>query len=440
MKRNIFLTGLLMLSAIAYGQVYISDIEEVDNDIIEPEYDIADTDSIEDDTAFVAVPMSKYFYTPQVYLPHQIVDSLSLTTGKKPTRPTLGSQAMKWIEREKTMNRMMLSTRRRNAVTHPENVRFFYSDLPKAPEAVTMVVNDPTKASVNLGDITAAEVTAQVDQVEVGRQHWQNKLGINLQFSQAYVSPNWYQGGNSSLNLIADFTYSSNLNTKLHPKLLFENFFQWRTALTDAPDDQYRNYNITENRLQINTKFGYKASSKWYYTITGLFKTPVFNSYKHNTNDMTASFLSPGELNFGIGMTFNTTNKKNTLTFNATIAPLSYNLKTVISKKMSPESQGLDPGRRTKSSIGSNIDAVLNWKICYNVNWRSRIFFFTNYEYSQADWQNQFTFTINRFLTANLNVDMRYDTSIKKDKRDQKWGLLQLRELISLGFTYNINH
>ncbi len=39
------------------------------------------------------------------------------------------------------------------------------------------------------------------------------------------------------------------------------------------------------------------------------------------------------------------------------------------------------------------------------------MFGFTNYEYFQADWQNSFMFTINKFLTANLNVDMRYDTS-----------------------------
>ena len=439
MKRNIFLAAVLMLSATLYGQVYEFNNEEVDEEVAEPEYDTADLDSLEIDTAFVAVPVPKYFYTPQVYMPYQTVDSVSLT-GKSFARNTVGAQAMQWIERERTMNRMMLSARRRHAMTHPEDVHFLYSQLPKAPEAVTMVVDDPAKASVSLGEIKAGEVVAQVEQVTVTRQYWQNKLGINFQFSQAYISPNWYQGGNSSLNLIADFTYASNLNTKHHPKLLFENFFQWRTALTNAPDDQYRNYNITENRLQINTKFGYKASSKWYYTLTGLFKTPVFNSYKHNTQEMTASFLSPGELNFGLGMTFNTVNKKKTLTFNATIAPLSYNLKTVISKKMLPESQGLEPGHRSKSSIGSNVDAVLNWQMCYNVSWRSRVFFFTNYEYSQADWQNQFNFVITRFLTANLNVDMRYDTSITKGNRDKEWGLLQMRELISLGFTYNITH
>ncbi len=67
------------------------------------------------------------------------------------------------------------------------------------------------------------------------------------------------------------------------------------------------------------------------------------------------------------------------------------------------------------------------------------MFGFTNYEYFQADWQNSFMFTINKFLTANLNVDMRYDTSAMP-LEDSKWHKFQLKELISLGFTYTLSH
>lgn len=432
---------MLLSAAVAGAQVFIT----------YPELDSADTDTdslyFQVDSLISANGMDTmevrrvpvFFYSPQVYVPYELLDSVKVEPESRGEFTQVNGSAMQWLENERRMNQMVRLVRQNHAMSHPGDVHYNLKDLPKAPEAVVITMDNPAEVTVVTGNI-ASDVNAQVEQVQIAKQHWKNKLGINLQFSQAYISPNWYQGGTSSLNLIADFTYTSNLNTQLHPKLLFENFFQWRTALTSAPDDQYRSYNITENRLQINTKFGYKASSKWYYTLTGLFKTPVFNSYKSNTQTLTASFLSPGELNFGLGMTFNTKNKSGSLSFNATIAPLSYNLKTVLSDKMTPESQGLKPGHKTLSSFGSNVDAVLNWKMCYNVNWRSRVFFFTNYEYSQMDWQNQFQFTINRFLTANLNVDLRYDTSIKATNRDKTWGLLQLRELISLGFTYNINH
>ncbi|MDE5972919.1 MAG: hypothetical protein K2G94_09270 [Muribaculaceae bacterium] len=118
MKRNIFLAAVLMFSASLYGQVYEFENEEVDEEVTEPEYDPVDLDSLDIDTAFVAVPVPKYFYTPQVYMPYQTVDSVSLT-GKGFPRNSVGAQAMQWIERERTMNRMIMSARRRHAMAHP---------------------------------------------------------------------------------------------------------------------------------------------------------------------------------------------------------------------------------------------------------------------------------------------------------------------------------
>ena len=426
--KHILLTSILLTGLAASGQTIENESKEV--------VDVVSADSLVIDTTIVVDPLPAFLFSPQVYVTYKSDDSIRIKPASQ-GRPEY--DMMQWIERENRLNKFVAAARQRHQLSHPGDVRYNIKDLPKAPEAVIITVDDPAKVDISVADV-AGDIAPAIGQVEVQRQYWINKLGINFQFSQAYISPNWYQGGTSSLNLIADFTYSSNLNTKFHPNLLFENFFQWRTALTSTPDDEYRNYSITENRLQINSKFGYRASKKWYYTITGVFKTPIFTSYKRNSTEVSGSFLSPGELNFGLGMTFNTENKSKSMSFNATIAPLSYNLKTVIDGRVNEVSQGLKEGRKTKNSIGSNIDAVLNWKICYNVNWRSRIFFFTNYEYSQMDWQNQFQFTINRYLTANLNVDMRYDTSVKGDKRNTSWKLLQLRELISLGFTYNINH
>lgn len=428
MRKHIIAGIFITLATGAGAQVYISDDGDEDFLGYVEEFEEA-ADSLID------VPLPASFFLPATYMPYSVIETPVLA----PASPMKsGDKSLLWLEREHRAFLLATAARQHHALTRPQDVRYIFRHLPKAPEAVQITVEDPSNISVNIGEIKA-EVNPQVQQVDVNRQHWINKLGINLQFSQAYISPNWYQGGTSSMNLIADFTYNTKINDKFHPKLLFENFFQWRTALTSSPDDDFRNYTITENRLQINSKFGYKATNKWYYTLTGLFKTPIFNNYKNNTDELTASFLSPGELNFGLGMTFNTKNKPGTLTFNATIAPLSYNLKTVRHREMNPQSYGIKKGR-SQNSFGSNTELVLNWKMGYNVNWRSRLFFFTNYEYSQADWQNQFQFTINRYLTANLNVDMRYDTSIKKAKRDEKWGLLQLRELISLGFTYNISH
>lgn len=342
-----------------------------------------------------------------------------------------------WLAREADTRRFAAALMQHHAINYPWQVPYNISTM-AAPPKKYVAKADPTTALTVFEEVGAAVAPvvpppAQLAVSDMARQHWLNKLGVLLQFSQAYVSSNWYQGGNNSLNLIADFTYQSNLNTKFHPKLLFENFFQWRTALASTPDDPYRKYNLTENRFQINTKFGYKALYNWYYSFTGMLKTPVFNGYKNGTQTRTASLFSPGELNLGLGMTYNGKALKDRFTVSLSISPASYNLKTCIDPKIDETSFGIDRGRKVFNSIGSSLEANWEWKFCYNVAWKSRVFAFTDYEHFQADWQNQFAFTINRWLSANLNVDMRYDSSAPAVGQ---WRQIQLRELLSLGFTY----
>ena len=342
-----------------------------------------------------------------------------------------------WLAREADTRRFAAALMQHHAINFPWQVPYNISTM-AAPPKKYVAKADPTTALTVFEEVGAAVTPvvpppAQLAVSDVVRQHWLNKLGVLLQFSQAYVSSNWYQGGNNSLNLIADFTYQSNLNTKFHPKLLFENFFQWRTALASTPDDPYRQYNLTENRFQINTKFGYKALYNWYYSFTGMLKTPVFNGYKNGTQTRTASLFSPGELNLGLGMTYNGKALKDRFSVSLSISPASYNLKTCIDPKIDETSFGIDRGRKVFNSIGSSLEANWEWKFCYNVAWKSRVFAFTDYEHFQTDWQNQFAFTINRWLSANLNVDMRYDSAAPAVGQ---WRQIQLRELLSLGFTY----
>lgn len=346
-----------------------------------------------------------------------------------------------WLARTLRTRRFANKLMQYHAINSPWQVPYNIATMAEPPKKYVAKADPNTTVTIfeEIGATPGAVVVekAPIEASEVGKHHWLNKFSTLLQFSQAFVSPNWYQGGNNSLNLIADFSYQSNLNTKFHPNLMFENFFQWRTALASTPDDEYRPYGLTENRFQINSKFGYKAIYNWYYSFQGLLKTPIFCGYKNGTTTRTASFMSPGELNLGLGMTYNVTTKNKKFNLSLSISPLSYNLKTVIDKKIDETAHGLEKDHKTLSSFGSSFEANWNWTMAYNVNWKSRIFFFTDYERYQYDWQNQFQFTINRFLTANFNVDLRYDSTMKKRTY---WYKTQLRELFSLGFTYTLNH
>lgn len=385
------------------------------------------------DSLCLTAPLPRVLFLPPIYMPYRYdIQPVVIVAKEADVIPGL-----QWLQAEANSLALADLIRQSHAINHPEAVHLNLYTLPEPPK-VYVLTADPENATYIFTEAPTLSTTpVEIAAPEIKKQHWLNKFGTNIQFSQAFVSPNWYQGGNNSLNMIADFTYQSNLNTKFHPKLLFENFFQWRTALQSATDDPYRKYSLTENRFQINSKFGYKAAHNWYYTLTGVLKTPIFNGYKKGTQTRTASFFSPGELNIGAGMTYNFKNKKENFTLGVTLSPISYNLKTCIDSKIDETSFGIKQGRKSFHSYGSAAEINWTWNICYNVTWSSRIFAFTNYDYFQGDWQNQFRFTINRFLTANLNVDMRYDTSAGSDTH---WHKLQLRELFSLGFTHYFTH
>lgn len=59
-----------------------------------------------------------------------------------------------------------------------------------------------------------------VEPVKLDRINWLHNFDASLQFSQAYVSKNWYQGGNSNLNAILNVLYNVSLNQKFHPNLI----------------------------------------------------------------------------------------------------------------------------------------------------------------------------------------------------------------------------
>ena len=136
-------------------------------------------------------------------------------------------------------------------------------------------------------------------------------------------------------------------------------------------------------------------------------------------------------------MSYSYQNPKKTFTFGASISPMSYNLKTVLNSHMPVTNYGIDAGHKTASQIGSSAELTWTWKMAYNITYNARVFGFTDYDYMQADWQNTFTFNINRFLSTNLFIDLRYDSSQPR-RADSNWHLWQLKEILSFGFSYKI--
>lgn len=78
----------------------------------------------------------------------------------------------------------------------------------------------------------------------------------------------------------------------------------------------------------------------------------------------------------------------------------------------------------------------MTWQVTHNINYRTRVFLFTDYDYFLADWENTVNFSINKFLSTQIYLHLRHDTS---SDMSTSWKHFMMREVLSFGLTYTFS-
>ena len=375
--------------------------------------------------------VSRYMLMPLIFEKQRSVSD-DVPTGATDT--TGLKLDMDWLNNALRGHRRMDDNRYRLMIDNPDIVRFNKRRLPKPPKEI-VVETDPsaTELEVDIEKIDGGKFKP-IDRREIKNHNWLHTFVGSLHGTQAYISSNWYQGGENNLNLLADVQWDCNYNQKLHPKWLFNNTLHYRLGVATAKGDSLRNYSINEDNFQFNSQLGYKAVKNWYYSATLLFKTQLLNNYVTNSRTLAAAFLSSGELNLGLGMTYDYKDKDGYKLFNLSIAPLSYNMKICRDiVKFDPTKFGIEAGHHTKHNFGSNIEAKFEWKITPSITWKTRFYAFTDYKYVQGDWENTLSFAVNSFLNTQIFTHLRFD---KSRPWNEDWKYWQFKEILSFGLTY----
>lgn len=358
-----------------------------------------------------------------------------------PTREELsvafGSVIPDWLRRSLDSYRFQQDFIYSMMIDRPSLIEYAYWDLPEPPQLPEEDYS--LRGYLKRLNLPKIEVTPNLPvHANGGRINWLHTFGISLQLSQSYLSDNWYQGGTSHLAFFGSLLWDVQLNQVYYPKMMFQSTFSYKLAINSTPEDEYHRYNISQDLLQYNLKAGYKALNNWYYSITAQFKTQLLNNYPSNSPVRSASFLSPGELNVGLGMTYNKENAAKTLKFSASIAPLSYNLKICIDPKVDHEQFGIRPDRKWLNEIGSNAEVNFMARLWGNTTYTTRLFFFTDYKTLMTDWENTLNFQFSRLFSTQIYAHLRYDTSADSSVAP-KWGKLMLKEILSIGISYNFS-
>ena len=256
---------------------------------------------------------------------------------------------------------------------------------------------------------------------------WNFKTHFSLQFTQNYVSDNWYKGGESHNALLAETILEANFNNR--QKITFDNKLEMKLGFQTTHNDDLHKYKTNSDLLRLTNKLGLRAVKHWYYTVMLQSWTQFYKGYKSNDKRVYSDFMSPFESLLSVGMDYQYRTKNNRFNVNATLSPVAVKLKYV-GRPSLVTAFGLDEGKHAKWEFGSNITANYTWNIVKNVQWVGRIYYFTDYTSTQVEWENTFNLSINRYLSARVFLYPRFDDS-RKRKDDQS--NFEFNELLSLG-------
>ncbi len=318
----------------------------------------------------------------------------------------------------------------------PDLVQAYESQLQEAG-TLRDDVNQEIKQEVELAD-KAEPVADEPEAVPVGLMvkkpnFWKLKGDGYMQFLQNYVSDNWHKGGESNYSAVGSVTLELNYNDK--DKVTFENKLEMKLGIQTSRTDTVHKFKPNNDLLRYTGKVGLQAHNKWYYTLQVLAYTQFARGLKANDEKTYSDFMSPFNLNVGLGMDYKVEWLNKRLTGTINISPLSINYRyvdrTALAKGFGVK---IDKHTHSLTDFGSQLTASLEWKMADQITWKTRLYAYSSYHRAEVEWENLFTLKVSRYISANLFLYPRFDDS---GTHDHKLGFFQFQEYSSLGLSYS---
>jgi hypothetical protein len=281
-------------------------------------------------------------------------------------------------------------------------------------------------------------VSAQVVRIDT-LTHWRKKLTANLNVNQASFSSNWKAGGVNSVGLNGLFNYKANYASG---KDTWDNEIDFLYGFVNNAGQGYRK-NI--DRIYLDTKYGYKLSSKWSLFTSLNFLSQFSKGYKYEEDAagveqslLISDFLAPAFITSAWGLEYAPSNF-----FTLRISPFAPRLTIVqdprrFTKTVGPQPYGVDSTKTTRMEwLAFQLVADFNKDIATNVNFKWRYMMYANYETIEMKTiDHRLDLSLNvkagRFFNVGVGGILIYDF-------DQDSGA-QISQVFNLGFMYTFRN
>ncbi len=290
---------------------------------------------------------------------------------------------------------------------------------------------------ISYGQITVAEKSLRTVNSDTV-MGWKKGGLFAVNLSQTSLK-NWASGGQNSIALNGILSYSANLK-------------QERSAWDNSIDIGYGllkqgslGYRKTDDKIELNSKYGRKAFGNFYYAGLLNFRTqmqPGYNYINETTKIKISDLFSPAYLLMALGLDF----KPNTY-FSAFLAPVTAKITFVADEALSEAGAfGVTPGANSRSELGGYLRIVYSKsdfkdEFLKNVAFTTRLDLFSNYAHNpqnvDVSWETLIGLKVNKYIGVNFNTHLLYDDDIKVPVDDRMVGSkTQFKEILGVGFSY----
>lgn len=272
--------------------------------------------------------------------------------------------------------------------------------------------------------------------------YWKFGGRTSLTFTQNFISPNWFQGGDNYYAMLA--TVDLDLNYDDKNRLSWSNHFDLDLGFATAESDKYHKFKTNTDKIRIESTFGYKVVKTLDVAAKLKVESQLMPNYPSNSKDFISNCLAPLDANFSIGLNYKPTIRNFKL--EVYLAPLSaYNFRYVHYKRIAGN-LGIAEGNRGCFKLGHGLArhdfgtqlvvTVPTYQITSFLDVWSRLEYYTDYHRSFFQWEAKFNVAISKYFTASLMMHTRFDDSVVRNESFKEWGLWQLKELFTLGVAY----
>jgi hypothetical protein len=260
-------------------------------------------------------------------------------------------------------------------------------------------------------------------QAEDSKSNWKVSGIISFNASATGLV-NWAAGGNNNINMVAAanvsflykhgaFAWDSNIDTDFGESYV---------------DNSKHNWQKTNDKLNVSTKFGWEMAKSWYLTALGSFKTQYAFGYDYSQDELTpiSQIMTPSYTDLSVGIDW-----KPSSIFTIYVSPIAGRITTATNEELRSKYFGADYynkflvdgicSRNFQAEFGASLKAGVNYDKIENLKIISTVTVFTPYSakpHVDLDWDFSISYQFLKVLNVSLGTQLKYYDRVLFDKID----------------------